>query len=196
MNDEGDDTSNNEDVDSEEPEPEPEPDLNCTDSDAIVDIVDNTTSGDTSLATNDLSSACIEPSATNAPDIVHRITFPGRLTSLIVDTRRSSSLGSQFNTIIDIRKDNCTSGGFIGCDEGNGDEVGSDSDIFTSLITASNLEAGTYYIRVDGVGTSSGLYDLNLNGTIDTGEQCDINQINTGIVSCSTGESCVAGVCQ
>jgi hypothetical protein len=63
-----------------------------------------------------------------------------------------------------------------------------------SLITRTNVAAGTYGIVVDtyGFGTA-GAYNLNVRGTIASGGSCDDPLVAAGVLSCAAGTTCSAG---
>jgi hypothetical protein len=85
---------------------------------------------------------------TNAPEVVYKLEVPVR-------QRVTLHVEPRFDAVLYIRKDDCTdSDAEVGC---NDDAPNArDSRIDTVL------EAGTYYVIVDGYGTESGAFKLNV----------------------------------
>jgi hypothetical protein len=101
--------------------------------------------GNTSMLTDDYQGTC---ASSDSPDAVYygTVPFPMRVR---IDTN-----GSGYDTVLYVRQDDCY-GPEIGCDDDAGDGTNSLLELF--------LEAGTYYIFVDGWGSySSGDYVLNV----------------------------------
>ena len=150
----------------------------CIDSDPVVVISQPLTTGDTSTATHDFELDCSSSFSMGAPDIVHSLVVPGTLTSLDLDTNDSG-----FDTVLAIRAGECT-GADIDCDDEGGVTFGD------SAISLTNVAPGTYYIIVDAWSTSSGAYNLNVSGVIQTGQPCNPAQISSGLFSCQGGGAC------
>ena len=161
---------------------------NCGDADPTVLITTAVTTGNTDTAANDSVPSC---NGTNsAPDIAHGIVFPGALSSLNVNTITSTTT---FDTVLSMRPDDCLTGLPEVCDD-DSDTMGSGTQ---SELILSSVAAGLYFIYVDGFGsTNSGDYVLNISGVIAPGQACDAAQVTAGIVACTAGETCTAGVCQ
>jgi hypothetical protein len=141
------------------------------------------TTGDTTDATHDATPSC--RSTSTAPELVHRLAVPGELESLTVDT-----YGSDFDTTIYLRAMSCEAAD-LACNDDSDDNV-------QSIITLSDVEAGDYFIFVDGYYSSSnsGPYTLNVSGVIKAGEACDAALDAAGVLSCGGGTSCSGGMCQ
>ena len=86
-------------------------------------------------------------SSSSAPDVVYAYT-PSVNTTVVIDLA-----GSSYDTKLYVY-DNCTTENVIACDDDGGDN-------YTSIISSLTLTGGvTYYIVVDGYGSSSGDYDI------------------------------------
>lgn len=155
--------------------------LSCSDADPIVQIAAATVTGTTTSASADFSPSC--NSSTTAPEIAHLISFPGALATLTVDT-----FGSSFDTVLEVRAGDCATGMSLGCNDDTGGTQ--------SSVSMTDVDAGIYFISVDGFGSRSGAYTLNVTGVIASGEACDPAQITAGILACSAAETCTAGICQ
>ncbi len=154
---------------------------NCGDeSDPIVEVSSGTMSGTTAGLTDDFAPSC--GSAAGAPEAVYTLTVPGTLDSLTLDTN-----GSDYDTILYLRANECSTP-VIDCDDDGGDGL-------DSLIELTDVAPDVYYLYVDGSGSSSGSYTLNVSGVIADGEACDAAQVAAGIFSCSFGYACSEGVC-
>lgn len=148
----------------------------CMDLDPIVDVsYQATTSGSTLSASADQTGTCGSTSA--GPDIVHRLRIPGALTTLTIDT-----FGSSFDTVLYVRPGVCTAPA-MWC---NDDATGLQSQLDLTGVAADN-----YYIVVDGYGSVSGNYVLNISGTIASGAVCDPAQIASGMFTCAGTTSCM-----
>lgn len=161
--------------------------VDCADRDPILDVTHLTEEGrvgqffgTTRLMTNDFMapSPCSAGSGM-APDVVHLFKVPGR-TTITADT-----CGTTFDTTIMLQRD-CTANPPLACDD-DASITGCSSQ---SQVADVVLEAGTYYIIVDGYTTGTGLYQLNIKGTVGDGERCDPAQIVPGFLQCSTGRTC------
>lgn len=155
--------------------------IDCEDSDPVVNLTASVTTGDTTGLTNDFTPSC--QSNTTAPEVAHQITFPGELESLTVTTD-----GTSHDTVLYIRAAECTAADFD-CDDDGGAGL-------QSLMTLANVPAGLYFIFVDAYLANEGPYTLTITGVIASGEACDMNQISGGLLECSTGTTCTAGICQ
>ena len=96
--------------------------------------------GDTTGLSNSLETAGCGSSAAS-PDALFRIDLPVR--RRVVATTE----GSVFDTVLHMHQGTCTSGSELYCDDDGGDG-------FTSLLDRT-LDPGTYFVAVDGWGTSS-----------------------------------------
>ncbi len=156
--------------------------VDCADRDPIQDV---THSGGrffetTRTRTNDFAApAPCSVGSGAAPDVAHLFKVPGR-TTVTADT-----CGTGFDTTIMIQQD-CTANPPLACDD-DASITGCSSQ---SQVVDVVLEAGSYYIIVDGYTTSSGLYQLNIVGTVGDGERCDPLQVVPGFLACSTGRTC------
>ncbi len=153
----------------------------CSDSDTIVSVTTSVTTGTTATATHDYTPSCSMNSTAN--DIVHKISFPGALDSLDVNTDDSA-----FDTVLYMRADVCSNVDLACNDDGGG--IGGPSQL-----SLTNVSAGVYYIFVDGFSSNSGAYSLDIAGVISSGEACDDAHISAGILTCASGTTCQSGTC-
>jgi large repetitive protein len=151
----------------------------CTgESDLLGVVTAATMTGNTAGLTNDFTPSC---SFSNAPDKTYVLAFPGDLASLRLDTAGS------YDTILAIKQGTCEATD-LACNDSGG--VG-----LTSLIQLSDVEAGTYFVIIDGYSSNAGDYFLNVSGVIRAGQACDQAQIDAGIFTCEAGLSCTDGLC-
>jgi hypothetical protein len=155
---------------------------NCSDSDPLRVISKPTTTGDTSNASNDSAPTC--GVAGDAPDIAHQLAVPGHLVSLTVDTDNSD-----FDTTLYIKRGDCDAGNLT-CDDDSGDPGNQ------SAFTMNDVDAGLYFIIVDGYSGNSGAYKLHVHGVIANGQPCNATQVDSGLWSCAGGGTCTGGRCQ
>jgi hypothetical protein len=59
-----------------------------------------------------------------------------------------------------------------------------------TTINLTNQAAGAYFVVVDGWGTGSGTYTLNVNGKIANGGGCEMPLAQSGAITCNTGYTC------
>jgi hypothetical protein len=64
------------------------------------------------------------------------------------------------------------------------------SDSPTGMNNLTNLDAGTYYLIVDGYSSGSGTFTLNVSGTIAPGESCEAPLAQSGAISCPVNYTC------
>jgi hypothetical protein len=106
-----------------------------------------TASGDTRTAVDDLAGTCV---GGDAPDRVYTFTLTQRLW---VDATVTG-----YDTGLYIRRDSC-SGAQIACN----DDATPPGNYGSRL--RRRLDPGTYFLIVDGYGTSAGAYDLRVSFT-------------------------------
>jgi hypothetical protein len=107
-----------------------------------------TFTGTTSSAANDTSGGC---GGSSGSDRVFYLHLDGRADVAV------STVGSSFDTILYVRRGTCTGSDEVGCDDDGGGGL-------TSLVSAT-LDAGDYFIFVDGYGSGSGSFQLNVTVT-------------------------------
>ncbi len=144
-------------------------------SDPVERVSQPSITGSTIGLSDDFDPSCAF--SNGAPDQAFVIEFPGTLSNLTVDT-----IGSGFDTMLQIRTPDCDSAEWA-CDDQSG---GSN----TSRITRNSVAAGRYIIVVDGYSSYSGLFTLNVTGTIAVDELCDPDQVAAGLLSCDGGQTC------
>jgi hypothetical protein len=76
----------------------------------------------------------------------------------------------------------------LACDDNSG--AGS-----RSLIELYDVDPGAYIIIVDGFGSNSGSYLLDVHGVIRGGERCDPALLSSGLFSCEAGHVCAVDTC-
>jgi hypothetical protein len=157
----------------------------CTDTDPLLVLTTTHVTGNTTNLTDDFDLSCTSQSASK--DRAYSLTIPGNLTSLKVDTA-----GSALDTVIAIRADECTSVDLECNDEGGFP----DFEFGESAFELTNVDAGLYFIIVDGWLGANGAYDLNVKGVIKTGQPCIAAQVTNGLWSCQGGGACSGGTCQ
>jgi hypothetical protein len=137
--------------------------------------VPGTASGSTASARDDVTPPC---GSSSAPDVVYVFFNPVRQT-LTIDTN-----GSSYDTMLFIRRDNCTSGAVVGCDDDSG--VGT-----ASQIVLTNADPGTYYVFVDGWSSSRGAYQLHVT-VGGPREDCAnlVDDDGDGLVDCADVADC------
>jgi hypothetical protein len=142
-------------------------------------ITMRTTTGTTAGKANDLAPTC--GAGSHAPDVSWALQLPVPVATLQVDT-----IGSSFDTILNLRDANCMTA--VGCDDDGGGSL-------TSKINLNNLAAGGYAITVDGFNNLSGAYNLHVFGTVAAGTACNSPLFSGGanaVLTCATGTTCNA----
>ncbi|MEI8254239.1 MAG: MopE-related protein [Deltaproteobacteria bacterium] len=140
--------------------------------------------GSTRGAVNDYMAPC---ASSNGGDVVFVMNNPVAQTA-VIDT-----IGSNYDTVLYVRQSNCATGTVVGCDDDTGGSL-------TSLVTLTNLAAGTYYIFIDGWNTAIGDFQLHVSTTVR--EICTNGRDDDGdglidcadVADCGTDPSCTACV--
>jgi len=152
---------------------------NGLDTDRVQNLWTNTITGTTTGLHNDFTSESCQTGA-GGNDVVYALELPVAVTTLTIDTT-----GSSFDTILSLRNAACA--GELACnDDGSGVQ---------SLITKTNVAAGTYSIVVDGYSTNSGTYLLHTHGVVANGTACTSPLFSTGVLSCTSPATCTGGTC-
>ncbi|MBI5487616.1 MAG: hypothetical protein HY905_09810 [Deltaproteobacteria bacterium] len=102
----------------------------------------------TSGRANDFTASC--GGGAVAPDVVYRLVLTAR-SRVVADT-----IGSTFDTVLHIRGISCATGTEVAC---NDDVV---SGVAGASLIDTTLDAGTYYVVVDGYNTAAGAYTLSV----------------------------------
>ena len=156
----------------------------ATEQDAFLVASSGMTAGTTVGAHDDFDPTCGLGNST--PDVVVLATLPA------LDTLTLDTTGSQFDTLLAVYPQTCV--GSLACNDDNNQTFAD-----TSLLTMTNVAAGTYAIVVDGgqgfEGPTSGIFTLNLSGTIRAGGRCDGELALSGALKCSSDSACTNGVC-
>ncbi|MEZ4402634.1 MAG: hypothetical protein R3B06_21615 [Kofleriaceae bacterium] len=136
--------------------------------DPLIQITAPATSGTTVGASNSLTPTCGSSSHT-APERAHMLSLRIPVRTLAVN------LTSSFDAATSLTDATC--GTTIQCSDPNS-------------FTRTNLAAGTYGIIVDGWGTGSGTYTLNVSATLNAGDSCEDPLVAAGVISCPTSFAC------
>jgi large repetitive protein len=159
--------------------------LCATESAPTLTITAPVTTGSNVDGGADFSGTC---GGSSGLDRVYRLVVPGTLSTLTIDTEGSAI----HDTVLYARTGTCT-GTQLAC---NDDISGSTNR--KSRLNLTNVAAGTYFVFVDALSSSSinvGDFTLNVSGTIATGQACNQAQITAGLFSCQGGAAC-NGTCQ
>jgi hypothetical protein len=156
--------------------------LTCAaETDPLLAVTMASTTGTTVGAANNFTPTCTGATTGTAPDRVYLLTLQVPVASLTLDTT-----GSAYDTTLSLTAAACAP--VLGCD----DDAGPGN---TSLLTRTNLTAGTYAVIVDGFNASAGAYTLNVRGTLATGGSCADPLVAAGVLACPAGTTCQAGTC-
>jgi large repetitive protein len=141
----------------------------CTQSEPVDVITQPVTTGTTIGQSNDYAPTCGSATAHSAPDVALQLDVPGMATLRFSFTGFTSGL----HTVL-----NATCGGTpLACNT-------------TGPTALANLTAGTYYVVIDGVSTTSGPWTLTTSGTVAPGESCEGALFQSGAFTCTSGFSC------
>ena len=144
--------------------------LDClTETDPLVVVTGPTYTGGTTVgAHNDQRPTC--GSTTNtAPDIVHLLNLRVPVQTLTV------TITPSFDSAIAVMDSTCTTS--LACADPN-------------TLTMTAVQPGAYNIVVDGWGSGSGTYGLNIRGDLTAGGSCDDPLVAAGVLLCPSGYSC------
>jgi large repetitive protein len=143
----------------------------CTQSETIVAITSQTTTGTTANATNDYTPTCGSTTHT-AKDLAYQLDVPAMAT-LNIDLQGFDGAHSLL--------DSTCSGTPLACSD-------------PPLLTRSNVLAGRYYVIVDGWGSGSGAFTLTTTGTVAGNGSCEGALFQSGAFTCAPGYSCTGTV--
>ncbi len=149
--------------------------------DRALIVANAVTTGTTVGAHNEIASESCQASS-GGNDVEFSLTLPVPVTTIQIDTN-----GTAFDTVLSLRTATCAAATEVECDDDDGDGT-------QSLITRTNLAAGAYAIVLDGYSTGSGLYQLNVRGTVAAGQSCTSPLFSTGVLKCAG--TCNGTVCQ
>ncbi|MEZ4408034.1 MAG: MopE-related protein [Polyangiales bacterium] len=136
-------------------------------------------SGSTTAANNDYTPTC---AMSSAPDVAYVFRNPARQT-VTIDTE-----GSSFDTMLQVFRADCSPANAIACDDDGGTGT-------ASRLVLRDLEPGTYFVVVDGWGSSAGAFALTLS--VGATEVCDnrVDDDGDGLVDCSDPDCRAAPAC-
>lgn len=141
----------------------------CLAADGVSPLILPMTAGTTVGAVNDSSPACGSSSNT-APDRMYALVVP-QLTSLSITNV------NPFDAVVALYNSTCA-GTALQCRDTPED------------LALGALAAGTYYYLIDGYGSGSGTYTINVSGTIAAGASCESMLATSGALTCSSGYAC------
>ena len=142
-------------------------------------ITTSATMGTTVGKTNDFPTQTCQSTATG-PDVTYALALPVPVATLVLDTNNAG-----FDTIIAVKDAQCTTP--IGCDDDTG-TPGTES-----LLTMTNVAAGTYAVTVDGYSGAAGAFTLTIKGTVAPQTSCSSPLFTGGAAAmlvCPTGTTC------
>jgi large repetitive protein len=141
---------------------------NCVTSEKPINVITRTvTTGTTAGATNDYNPTCNSPTGL-APDLLYRIELPAMgVLNLNV---------TGFDTVTTVLDSTCA-GTPIRCSD-------------PQNLAINNLAAGTYYVTIEGYGTTTGAFTLTTSGTIAPGGSCEGALFKSGVIACEPGVQC------
>jgi len=130
----------------------PPPDNDSCSSLTVIDISSGGTFlGSTCAATNAFTAGAACGGGAASPDVLYRLELTGAA-DVTLDT-----VGSDYDAVLQLRSGPACPGTLLACDDNSAGGTPGQARIFR------NLAAGTYFVVVDGAGTSSrGNYNLNV----------------------------------
>ncbi len=143
--------------------------------DPIAQITADTTTGTLVGAHDDYEQQC---GSGGGVDVLYTLNLPPMAT-LTLDTEDSA-----IDTVLTLLPSTCAEPN-LDCDDDGGNSTGA------SLLSFTNLSAGTYIIAVDGFDeTELGAYNLHVSGTIGAGGSCEGALFAAGVITCQAGFTC------
>ncbi|HEX7701627.1 MAG TPA: hypothetical protein VF403_12910, partial [Kofleriaceae bacterium] len=150
-----------------------------TETDHSMVVLSATTFGSTTGLHNDEATESCQSSA-GGNDVAVSLTLPVAVTTIQIDT-----IGTTFDTVLSLRNTTCATE--LACND--------DGSSLQSLITQPTLAAGNYAIIVDGYGTNSGPFQLNVKGKVANGTACTSPLFASGVLICTAPATCTGGTC-
>ena len=145
----------------------------CPSTDGVTLITAATTSGTTSGAQDDVTPSTSCSYSSSAPDLTYRLDVPS-LTSLNI------TLSPDYDAVLSVFDSTC-SGTTLACD----DTIGVDE-----AVALSDVQAGSYYVVVDGYNTYAGTFSFAVSGKITNGGSCEGALAQAGAFTCGAGFAC------
>lgn len=140
-------------------------------------LTTSTATGTTAGLTNNIAPAC--SSSSTAAERVYALSLPVPVQSLVINTD-----GSAFDTVLHVRDASC--GMSLACDDDGGLSV-------QSQVTMTNVAPGNYAVVVDGFSANTGMYTLNVKGTVAPMTACSSPLFSggaTAMLVCPTATTC------
>jgi hypothetical protein len=139
-----------------------------------------TVTGTTDGLHNDFPSQSCQSDATGN-DVAFALELPVPVATLTIDSN-----GTTFDTVLSLRNAACAAE--LACDDDGGDGT-------QSLLTKTNLAAGTYAVILDGFFDDSGAYTVHTHGVVANGTACTSPLFTTGLLTCTSPATCNGGTC-
>ncbi len=142
-------------------------------------ITSATTAGTTVGKTNDFATQSCSSTATG-PDVTFALALPVPVATLVLDTNNAA-----FDTILAVRDTQCMTA--VGCNDDGG------TPNLASLLTMTNVAAGTYAVTVDGFSGAAGAFTLTVKGTVAPQTACSSPLFSGGanaMLACPAGTTC------
>ncbi len=140
----------------------------CITSEAVLPITGTTTTGSTAGLTNDYKPVCGFQSSHTAPDVMYQLDVP-QMQTLSLNLTGFDGAHSLLDSLCSPAP--------IACSD-------------PSLMTVNGVNAGTYYVVVDGWSGGQGPYTLTTTGVIAPGGSCETPLFTSGSFVCPTGMTC------
>jgi hypothetical protein len=153
---------------------------NGVETDRAVNIYTSIMTGTTTGLHSDIATESCQNNA-SGNDVAFALQLPVSVATLTLDTS-----GSSFDTVLSLRNSACAAE--IACDDDGGDGT-------ASLITHTNLAAGTYSVIVDGYSSGAGAYSLKTLGLVANGTACTSPLFASGVLACTSPATCTGGTC-
>lgn len=142
----------------------------CLATEGVTTLTMPNTMDTTVGATDDRHPACASTTNT-APDKTYALDLPATSSLTITNT-------NAFDAVVELVDATCGANPALVCN----DEP--------ETLQAGPLSAGRYYYLVDGYGTGTGAYTLNVRGTIMDGGSCESSLAQSGALTCGPGHAC------
>ncbi len=147
----------------------------CTQSEPVGVITQPVTTGTTAGQSNDYTPTCGTTASHSAPDLALQIDLPEMATLDL----KLAGFTSRVHALLDA-----TCGGTpLAC-----------NSLSTGSIAMTHLAAGTYYVVIDGISTTSGAWTLTTSGTVAPGQSCEGALFQSGAFTCASGYVCAGPI--
>ncbi|MBV72050.1 MAG: hypothetical protein CMH52_12050 [Myxococcales bacterium] len=154
----------------------------CSDAFEFKDLTGHARYAGTTDGANSTLNVCRNNAA---PELIFQFTIRDQVERVRVDTA-----GSSFDTLLGIWRE---------CDDPTTEIVCNDDVAFdtrTSEVVLETPTPGDYYILVDGHGSESGPFELNIRGELGLNQPCSSDDQGLNWIVCGLGLACRDGRCQ